>query len=61
MIFSPLCSNLFYGSFQKLKRLDKIMKNQEMELSKSDSDLLEADINEDKSKHKEKFIYKSIT
>ena len=25
MIFSPLCSNLFYGSFQKLKRLDKIM------------------------------------
>ena len=37
-------------------KLDKIMKNQEMELSKSDSDLLEADINEDKSKHKEENI-----
>jgi hypothetical protein len=42
MIFSPLCSNLFYGSFQKLKRLDKIMGSNKSGniLSKSNSSIL---------------------
>ena len=43
MIFSPLCSNLFYGSFQKLKRLDKIMGSNNKSgimLSKSNSSIL---------------------
>ena len=43
MIFSPLCSNLFYGSFQKLKRLDKIMCSNNKSgimLSKSNSSIL---------------------
>ena len=43
MIFSPLCSNLFFGSFQKLKNFDKIVNSNVKSgivLSKSNSSFL---------------------
>ena len=43
MILSPLCSNLFFGSFQKLKNIDKIVGSNVKSgfvLSKSNSSLL---------------------
>ena len=43
MIFSPLCSNLFFGSFQKLKNFDKIVSSNVKSgivLSKSNSSFL---------------------
>ena len=42
MIFSPLCSNLFFGSFQKMKNLDKIVSSNVKSgiiLSKSNSSI----------------------